>query len=52
LLGQYSLSEDGKLVVTKQYNENLERLMGRTVESFGSAIDANGSAFTPFLMQV
>jgi hypothetical protein len=43
---------DGKVHLYLYYNKNVERLLGRTVESFGDQVDMKGEPTTPFMMRV
>eukprot|EP00475_Leptophrys_vorax_P014288 TRINITY_DN20682_c0_g1_i1.p1 TRINITY_DN20682_c0_g1~~TRINITY_DN20682_c0_g1_i1.p1 ORF type:complete len:463 (+),score=120.71 TRINITY_DN20682_c0_g1_i1:733-2121(+) len=46
------VTEDGHVELFLYYNRNLERLVGRTVQSFGDQIGPNGEPTTPFIMRV
>jgi hypothetical protein len=46
------LDANGKLSMSLYYNKNMEKIMGRSVESFGSTVDSQGEPTTPFLMRV
>jgi hypothetical protein len=46
------IDSEGLMAARQCNNENLERLMGRDIHSFGPVINADGTPRTPFILQI